>query len=169
MDKIKVIFLVVFLMSGCTKVESEESLLNKKNPIGDYGDLKNISELFTLQKLFENPQNFIGEEVAVSGVITEVCPMRGCWINVKDQKKDLQVRVKVTDGKIVFPVSSVGNRVLIEGQFSKLNFSEKQAKQWKVHLAEERGETLNPDSIIIKDSDLVEYRILGSGARIYPM
>ena len=114
------------------------------------------------------PQNFIGKEVSLKGMITEVCPMRGCWINVKDEVNDFQIRVKVTDGKIVFPLSGVGNRVLVEGEFSKLNFSEDQAKQWKIHLAQEKGETLNPDSIIIKDSDLVEYRIIGKGVEIYP-
>ena len=70
---------------------------------------------------------------------------------------------------IVFPLSSVGNKVFVEGEFSKLIFSEDQAKQWKIHLAEEKGQILDPDSVIIKDSDLVEYRIIGKGAEIYPL
>ena len=30
------------------------------------------------------PNNYLGKNVLVSGEITEVCPMRGCWIDVKD-------------------------------------------------------------------------------------
>lgn len=164
----RTLLLVLFIISGCTKVESEQNLLNKKNPFGSYGALKKESKVITFKELFELPQNFIGKDVSLKGMITEVCPMRGCWINVKDEVSDLQIRIKVTDGEIVFPLSGVGNRVLVEGEFSKLIFSEDQAKQWKIHLAEEKGETLNPDSIIIKDSDLVEYRIIGRGAEIYP-
>ena len=164
----RTLLFVLFIISGCTKVESEENLLNKKNPFGSYGALKKGSKIITFQELFNLPQNFIGKEVALEGMITEVCPMRGCWINVKDEASDLQLRVKVTDGEIVFPLSSVGNKVFVEGEFSRLIFSEDQAKQWKIHLAEEKGETLNPDSVIIKKSDLVEYRIIAKGAEIYP-
>ena len=165
----RTLLFVLFIISGCTKVESEENLLNKKNPFGSYGALKKESKVITFQELFELPQNFIGKEVALKGMITEVCPMRGCWINVKDEASDLQIRVKVKDGEIVFPLSGVGNKVFVEGEFSKLIFSEDQAKQWKIHLAEEKGQILDPDSVIIKDSDLVEYRIIGKGAEIYPL
>ncbi len=93
--------------------------------------------------------------------------MRGCWINVKDNNSDLQIRVKVTDGKIVFPLSAVGSLVKVQGVFSKLEFSKEQAVQWKVHLAEEKGELLNPDSVKLVEADLIEYRINGIGAHIF--
>ena len=108
-------------------------------------------------KLSEDFKNFFAEKVEK---IRE---------DIKDEASDLQLRVKVTDGEIVFPLSSVGNKVFVEGEFSKLIFSEDQAKQWKIHLAEEKGQILDPDSVIIKDSDLVEYRIIGKGAEIYPL
>ena len=118
--------------------------------------------------LINSPNKYLGEDVLVTGEIMEVCPMRGCWINVKDPNSDSNIRVKVTDGQIVFPLSSKGRSVNIQGEFSQLNFTEDQAIKWKVHLAEEKGTTLNPDDIIINQSDLVEYRIIGKGAKIYP-
>ena len=42
-----------------------------------------------------------------------------------------------------------------------------QARNWKIHLAEEQGITLNPEDINITPEDLVEYRIKGTGANIY--
>ena len=164
----RTLLFVLFVISGCTKVESEQNSLNKKNPFGSYGALKEESKVITFQELFKLPQNFIGKDVSLKGMITEVCPLRGCWINVKDEVSDLKIRVKVTDGEIVFPLSGVGNKVFVEGEFSKLIFSEDQAKQWKIHLAEEKGQILDPDNVI-KDSDLVEYRIIGKGAEIYPL
>ena len=83
--------------------------------------------------------------------------------------EEFEIRIKVTDGNIVFPLSSIGHRVSVEGIFSQLNFSKEKAIQWKVHLAEEKGEILNPDSVIIEESDLIEYRINGLGAKIYPL
>ena len=169
MIKIKFFIIFALLIYGCNTIESEKDLLNKKDPVGLYGNITDLSKLYTLKDLFNFPNKFLGDKVSISGRITEVCPMRGCWITVKDIDEELQIRVKVTDGNIVFPLSSVGHSVNVEGVFSKLNFSKEKAIQWKVHLAEEKGEILNPDSVIIKDSDLIEYRINGLGAKIYPL
>ena len=54
-----------------------------------------------------------------------------------------------------------------QGRFAKLKFTEAQARNWKIHLAEEQGITLNPEDINITPEDLVEYRINGTGANIY--
>ena len=169
MIKIKYfVFCVLFLFS-CSSKNSESDLLNKENPIGYYGQKINLTELFNLKELFEYPNKYLGKEVMISGEILEVCPMRGCWINVKDKDNNLQIRVKVIDGKIVFPTSAIGHHVNVQGTFSKLDFTKEQAIKWRVHLAEEKGEILNPDSIKIIDSDLVEYRINGIGAYIYSL
>ena len=93
--------------------------------------------------------------------------MRGCWINIKDKGSDINIRVKVTDGDIVFPLSSEGRQVDVQGIFSKLEFSEEQAINWKVHLAEEKGIQLAPEDVKIHPSDLYEYRIIGKAAKIY--
>ena len=53
---------------------------------------------------------FIGSDL---GKILEVCPMRGCWINIGIPKNPQNyIRVKVTDGEIVFPLSSKGKNGL---------------------------------------------------------
>ena len=75
--------------------------------------------------------------------------------------------VKVTDGEIVFPLSAKGKYVDVLGTFTKINFTEEQAKKWKIHLAEEQGIHLIPDEVEITAEDLVEYRINGKGANIY--
>ena len=167
MIKIRLLTLFLITLICCNKNISENDLLNKKVPFGYYGDKIELKQELGLEKLFDSPDKFLNEEVLISGNITEVCPMRGCWINVKDNNSDLQIRVKVTDGKIVFPLSAVGSSVKVQGVFSKLEFSKEQAVQWKVHLAEEKGELLNPDSVKLVEADLIEYRINGIGAHIF--
>ena len=120
-----------------------------------------------ISTLLNMPNQYLGKDVLVSGTITEVCPMRGCWIDVKDVNTDSHIRIKVTDGQIVFPISAKGKYVDVQGEFTKLNFTEEQAINWKIHLAEEQGVKLNYDDVKITPDDLVEYRINGTGANIY--
>tara|TARA_B100000700_G_scaffold35909_1_gene35037 strand:+ start:23 stop:535 length:513 start_codon:yes stop_codon:yes gene_type:complete len=162
-------FLPIFILIiiSCSLQETESALLNKKNPDGYYGNKIILKEYSSFEDLMSSPDQYLDKDVLISGEIVEVCPMRGCWINVKDNNSDIIIRVKVTDGMIVFPLSSKGKQVDAQGKFLKLNFTEEQAKNWKIHLAEEQGVILNPDDVILEPSDLVEYRVVGKGAQIY--
>ena len=134
MIKIRLLTLYMITLICCNKNISENDLLNKKVPFGYYGDKIELKQELGLEKLFHSPDKFLNEEVLISGNITEVCPMRGCWINVKDNNSDLQIRVKVTDGKIVFPLSAVGSSVKVQGVFSKLEFSKNKLSNGKFTL-----------------------------------
>ena len=114
-----------------------------------------------------HPGKNVGNSVLINGVISEVCPMRGCWIEVKDNNSKETIRIKVADGAIVFPLSSKGKSVIAEGQFSKLVFSEKQARTWKVHLAAEKGIELDTAKVILGEDDYYEYRLHSKAAKIF--
>jgi hypothetical protein len=92
--------------------------------------------------------------------------MKGCWIELKDFDSDLLIRVKVKDDVIIFPQDSKGYDVIVKGQFTKIEFTEAKAKQWKKHLAEEKGISLLDEDIKLEESDLIEFRVNGSGAKI---
>ena len=161
-----ILFITIFI-TNCAKELSEVDLLNKSNPIGSYGIRIPNVEQTEMISLFNNPNKYLGQDVLISGKITEVCPMRGCWINISDFKRQFQIRIKVVDGKIVFPLSAKGKCVNAHGIFTKLTFSEEQAINWKIHLAEEKGITLLYEDVEITPDDLVEYRINADGASIY--
>jgi hypothetical protein len=167
LTKYIILAIIVLITSSCNKNESEADLLYKVNADGDYGQRITLKIKNEISKLLEAPKVYLGQDVLISGEITEVCPMRGCWINVKDLNTNSNIRVKVTDGKIVFPLSAKGKHVDVQGEFSKLEFTKKQARDWKIHLAEEQGIKLKPKDIEITPEDLVEYRIKGVGANIY--
>ena len=159
--------ILILIFVSCSFQETEFDLLNKKNPNGFYGNEISLTEYASFKNLMSYPDKYMGKDILLSGEILEVCPMRGCWIKVKDNNSDIVIRAKVTDGVIVFPLSSKGKQVDIQGKFEKLSFTEQQAKNWKVHLAEEKGIILNPEDITLEPSDLVEYRITGKSAQIY--
>ena len=161
--------LILFsVLVSCDSSKNEELLLNKKNPIGLYGKAITKKEVNGLKTLFSNPDIFINKEVLTKGKIIDVCPLRGCWINISDSEhSEKAIRVKVIDGEIVFPLSSKGKNANVQGVFDKIEFSYEQAKKWKIHLEEEKGIYVNPDSIIVEDDDLIEYRIIGKGVQIF--
>ena len=164
--KIILLFIQILLIS-CTPTSSEEDLLNKSNPDGYYGKKITLTEKQTIHEIVTNENQYFDKNIFISGEILEVCPMRGCWIKISDKSSDYNLRVKVTDGEIVFPLSSKGKHADIQGVFTKLEFSEEQAKKWKMHLAAEKGVQLNLDEVTIDPSDLFEYRVIGHGAKIY--
>ena len=124
------------------------------------------TDVSSITELLNNPSGYLGNNVIINGTIVDVCPMMGCWIEVKDFTSEEVIRVKVKDGDIIFPKESKNKEVLVEGVFSKLDFTEDQAIQWKIHLAEEKGIQLSSEDITLDASDLVEYRVQGLGAQI---
>ena len=158
---------MLFIQLGCFKKESEKDLLNKVDSIGYYGDHPSKGIIHDVDELLLSASESLGKKLLVNGIITEVCPMRGCWLQIKDYNSDASIRIKVTDGEIVFPLSAKGKNIIAEGIFTKLELSEKQAKNWKHHLALEKGIELDTSSIILSASDFYEYRLNSNSAKIF--
>tara|TARA_S200000501_G_scaffold52910_1_gene43066 strand:- start:8265 stop:8762 length:498 start_codon:yes stop_codon:yes gene_type:complete len=163
----KIIFLIQVIFIGCFSTPTEQELLNKSNPNGIYGEKITLSEKQKINALILNEEKYLDENVFISGKIIEVCPMRGCWVKINDKSSNYNLRIKVTDGDIVFPLSAKGKQADIQGVFTKLEFSEDQARKWKMHLAEEKGIKLNLDEIVLDPSDLFEFRVNAHGTKIY--
>ena len=163
----KILCIVVLaFIAGCKNPDIESQLLQKKNPSGSYGNPISTKEAFNVDELLSVAQDKIGKQVVLHGLINEVCPMRGCWLKLVDKNGNSGIRVKVTDGEIVFPLSAKGKNVIAEGVLAKLEFTEQQAKNWKVHLAKEKGINLTPEDVILSDVDYYEYRLNCTGAII---
>ena len=159
-------FLILILLFGCSEQPSELDLLNKKNPQGSYGNHLQKGVAQKIHEILKNPEEYLNKNVLVSGIIDDVCPMRGCWIQISDKHQTGPIRVKVTDGEIVFPLSSKNHNVTVQGTFVRLDLSKDQAINWKVHLAKEKGIDLDPNSIVLKKEDYYEYRINCTGAKV---
>ncbi len=119
--------------------------------------------MITIEAFRQNPAAFLDKVVRVEGKVKEVCPMKGCWMDISDGNN--QVRVQVKDGEIVFEKNLVGQTIVAEGTVYKFELSKEQAVKYYAHLAEEKNETFDPASV---KSGTTIYQIGGIGAQTKP-
>jgi hypothetical protein len=91
-----------------------------------YGDGVTLGEAVAIDTLLENPNDYVGRKVRVDGVITAVCKKRGCWMQVTNPESGNGVRIKVEDGVIVFPYTSMGHEAQAEGIFEAIKLTPEQ-------------------------------------------
>ena len=154
----KIFIFLSFILFSCNQ--------NYNQSISLYGDDFNYDSIQSISSLIDNPNQFLDKQIVTEGKIVDVCPMKGCWIEIKDSDSDQIIRVKVQDDVIIFPEDSKEKKVIVNGVFTKIEFTEDQAIKWKIHLAEEKGLNLEESDVTLDSSDLIEYRIKGLGAKI---
>ena len=115
-----------------------------------------------VSQLMTAPDPSVGKVVQVRGKVTEVCDRMGCWMQLVDGEQAL--RVKVNDGDIVFPKTSVGKTAVAEGTLRKLELTREQAVARAKHEAEERGTKFDAASV---RSGATIYQIQGTGTVIF--
>jgi hypothetical protein len=141
-----------------------------------YGDGVTLDEAVAIDVLLANPNDYVGRKVRVDGVITAVCKKRGCWMQVTDPESGDGVRIKVEDGVIVFPYTSMGHEAQAEGIFEAIKLTPEQieARTAAAHQHKE-GATCDKDgpksSATATGCDLLPvneyvYLIRGTGAVI---
>ena len=154
----KIFIFLSFILFSCNQ--------NYNQSISLYGDDFNYDSIQSISSLIDNPNQFLDKQIVTEGKIVDVCPMKGCWIEIKDSHSGQIIRVKVQDDVIIFPEDSKEKKVIVNGVFTKIEFTENQAIKWKIHLAEEKGLKLEESDVTLDSSDLIEYRIKGLGAKI---
>ena len=128
-----------------------------------YGEGLSGVRTVRIAELTSSPEKYLGEKVRVEGLVEDVCPMKGCWIDILESQSRETIRFKVADGVIVFPVEAKGREVVAEGVLRKHEMSKKRAISWMRHLAEEKGEPFDEASVT---GPMVFYQIDGVGAEV---
>ena len=129
-----------------------------------YGEPLTGKDIIPIHQLLEDPAPYLGEVVRVEGLVTGVCEKRGCWMSLaSDEKEFEEIRIKVDDGVIVFPMEAKGKRAVAEGVLTKVEMTMEQTLAYKKHHAEEHNEEFDPASVT---EPLVFYQIKGTGAVI---
>ena len=167
--------LVTGLFLGCSKNESnqeksleksaqsEKAALEKENPGGVYGKGITLTEQTLLSEIMASPEKFEGKQVLLSGTIVEVCPKRGCWVDLSGDKEFEKIKIKVKDGEIVFPLSAKGSEALVEGIVEKMELTKEQTIKYLAHEAEEKDMEFDSTSVT---GPMTIWRITGLGAEI---
>ncbi len=125
-----------------------------------YGEGVSLEKAVSIEQLLASPADYLGQEVRVDGTITGMCKKRGCWMQVTDEKGN-GVRIKVEDGVIVFPATSMGHTASAQGVFEGVPV----AAQAKKHEGKEH-EGEKHESCDSKPQGEMVYFIKGTGAVI---
>ena len=130
-----------------------------------YGEALSGVNIVRISQLLNEPEKYVDEKVRVAGLVDDVCPMQGCWIDILESESRETIRFKVADGVIVFPVEAKGQEVVAEGVLRKHEMSKRRATRWMRHLAEEKGEPFDESSVT---GPMTFYQIEGVGAELQP-
>ena len=103
------------------------ALLMAAGPV-HYGKPFTVKEETKISDILANPEKFAGKTVKVRGAVTNVCAERGCFLNLKGDKKFQELQFKVDDGVIVFPADALGKVAVAEGIISVKVITEQEQK-----------------------------------------
>ncbi len=149
MKNLTVLFLLVFSFSLFAQVEK-------------YGKEISLKEKTKISDILANPEAFVGKTVLVEGEVLDVCKNAGCWMELKSNAEG-QIKIKVKDGDIVFPVTAVGSKAVAEGTVYKIELTKEEAISYFEHIAEEGGKEFDPSTVT---GPVTIYQIKGIGAEI---
>jgi hypothetical protein len=128
-----------------------------------YGKPLGGKDTTKISALMADPDLFVGKTVRVEGLITAVCEKRGCWMSLASDVEFEELRIKVDDGVIVFPIEARGKRAIAEGEFSKIVMTLEQTIAYRKHHAEEHDLEFDPSTVT---EPLTRFQINATGAVI---
>jgi Domain of unknown function (DUF4920) len=143
------------LILGAAGLAAEEAVVGKG---------VQVAETTSMAKILADPDSYVGKTVRIEGRVLDVCPMKGCWMELEEVGAKSRLRVKVEDGVLVFPVTAKGKLAVAEGKLEALPMTRDQYVGWLEHLAEERGETF--DASKVGEGPFRILQLQGTGARI---
>ena len=119
------------------------------------------TDSLAIDKLLSDPTAFKGKTVRVEGMILDVCPKRGCWMELAGSQPGSKLKFKVTDGDMVFPMDAKGKWAVAQGEVSVRELSLEESREYAEYQAKEYGKPYDPASIT-KPMQIV--RLDGTGA-----
>ena len=84
------------------------------NTSGEYGEVK-----FSTKEAKAISSSTTEGDVIIKTTVAEVCPKKGCWMNVQGAKPGEQVRVTFKDYGFFVPTELVGKEVALQGRYVK--------------------------------------------------
>ena len=112
-----------------------------------YGAGVSLPETVKVSDLMGRVDELAGKRVRVEGMVLDVCPRRGCWFEMASDKAGQQLRFKVRDGVMVFPMSAKGKYAVAEGVVRKIPLTLEQTKGVLAHEAAEYGKPYDASKV----------------------
>ncbi|HSJ99775.1 MAG TPA: DUF4920 domain-containing protein [Kofleriaceae bacterium] len=106
-----------------------------------------LAEVTPIDAILADPKAYQGKTVRVEGMITDVCPKRGCWFDMAGGGPGKKLKFKVTDGEMVFPVDAKGKHAVAEGVVTLRERSIEESKEYAEYQKKEYGIPYDPATI----------------------
>jgi hypothetical protein len=167
MARLYALLFVVVALVACDKKSSNKSeAMAASSPSAQpkgqtFGAGVKLGESTSIDAILAAPKEFSGKTVRVEGMVTDVCPKRGCWFELAGGKPGQKLRFKVTDGDMVFPMDSKGRKAVAEGVVAVTELTLEQTKERAEYEAKEYGKPYDPAAIT---EPAMVVRIDGTGA-----
>ena len=130
-------------------------------PSTTFGAGVKLTDTTPIDAVINDPMAWKGKTVRVEGMVTDVCPKRGCWFEMAGSAPGTKLKFKVTDGEMVFPPDTKGRVIVAEGVVSATELSIEDSRRQAEEQAKEYGKPYDPASIT---KPTVSVRIDGTGA-----
>lgn len=112
-----------------------------------YGAGVKLAAATPMADILKDPDAYVGKTVRVEGMIAEVCPKRGCWVDLAGAGEGEKLRFKVEDGDMVFPMEAKGQYAVAEGVVAVTMLSIEDSRKLAEYQAKEYGTPYDPASI----------------------
>ncbi|MBA3453521.1 MAG: DUF4920 domain-containing protein [Deltaproteobacteria bacterium] len=120
-----------------------------------------LTDTVAVDAILADPNAYKGKTVRVEGMVTDVCPKRGCWFELAGSAPGQKLKFKVTDGEMVFPMDAKGKIAIAQGEVSVRELTLEETKQNAEYEAKEYGKAYDPASIT---TPKIVVRMDGTGA-----
>ncbi|QIZ77579.1 DUF4920 domain-containing protein [Ferrimonas lipolytica] len=113
----------------------------------DFGEPVQPELLTDVATILANADSYENRRVTIEGEVIAVCKKAGCWLEIAAKDGSNYLKVKVKDGDMVFPTSSIGKEAIVTGTVQAKRFDLAQTKKYLAHVAEEQGQPFDPASV----------------------
>lgn len=112
-----------------------------------FGKPPTLKNVIKISALLDHPEKYLGKELRVEGIATDVCSMRGCWMKIQSDRKQQSLILKVNDGEMVFPMSARGKHIVVQGKLVKKIMPVKDVIEIERERAKKAGKPFDPASV----------------------
>ena len=88
-----------------------------------FGNSVGEGETVPIAEILADPEGFEGKEVRIEGTVSDVCPKKGCWMELRQGEEGPAVRVPMAGHSFFLPRDVAGRHARIEGRVAMRELS----------------------------------------------
>ena len=112
-----------------------------------FGETVDKTVVIPVSQLLLQPANYLDKTVTISGTVDSVCSKQGCWMKFSTEDAAMPFRIKVRDGDMVFPLSSMGKTAYAHGRIQPLPMNLQASIDYLAEQAEKSGSVFDPTKV----------------------